>query len=250
MSQPGRGTQSRSMKDAGKERMAGILFIISAPSGSGKSTLVNQLRTLVEGLDFSISYTTRAPRGSEEDGREYHFTSRAEFERMIDHGEFLEWAEVFGNYYGTAVSALEHARGLGKDLLLDIDVQGALQVMRKLPPAVSIFILPPSPEVLEMRLRNRSEAENMTAEAVIARRLSQARNELRQIWDYRYALINDVLDHAVSEMKAIVLSERGAGDGAAEIAQACRTDVRGDRLRSVLAAFEQDGSMEGNLDPW
>ncbi len=220
--------------------MAGILFIISAPSGSGKSTLVNQLRTLVEGLDFSISYTTRAARGSEEDGREYHFTSRAEFERMIAGGEFLEWAEVFGNYYGTAVAALEHARGLGKDLLLDIDVQGALQVMRKLPGAVSIFILPPSPEVLEMRLRNRSEAEKMTSGAVIERRLSQARNELREIWDYRYALVNDVLDHAVGEMKAIVQSERGARDGAAEVAQGCRTDMASERLRAVLGAFGQD----------
>ena len=92
--------------------MAGILFIISAPSGSGKSTLVNQLRSMVEGLDFSISYTTRAPRGSEEDGREYHFTSREEFERMIAAGDFLEWAEVFGNYYGTAISALQHAKDL------------------------------------------------------------------------------------------------------------------------------------------
>ncbi len=219
--------------------MAGILFIISAPSGSGKSTLVNQLRTLVEGLDFSVSYTTRAPRGSEEDGREYHFTTRSEFERMIANGQFLEWAEVFGNYYGTAVSVLDHAKALGKDLLLDIDVQGALQVMQKLPPAVSIFILPPSPEVLEMRLRNRSEAENMTSEAVIERRLSQARQELRKIWDYRYALINDVLDHAVGEMKAIVLSERGVGDGAAETARTCRTDIASDRLREVLGAFGQ-----------
>lgn len=201
---------------------------------------MNQLRTLVEGLDFSISYTTRAARGSEEDGREYHFTSRAEFERMIAGGEFLEWAEVFGNYYGTAVAALEHARGLGKDLLLDIDVQGALQVMRKLPEAVSIFILPPSPEVLEMRLRNRSEAEKMTSGAVIERRLSQARNELREIWDYRYALVNDVLDHAVGEMKAIVQSERGARDGAAEVAQGCRTDMASERLRAVLGAFGQD----------
>src|SRR5271170_6135390 len=156
--------------------MAGILFIISAPSGSGKSTLVSQLRTLVEGLDFSISYTTRPPRGSEEDGREYHFTTRAEFERMIAAGDFLEWAEVFGkDYYGTAVSALDHAKKAEKDLLLDIDVQGAVQVMQKLPEAVSIFIMPPSPEILEMRLRNRSEAEHMTSEEVIARRLQQAR---------------------------------------------------------------------------
>src|SRR6202034_640691 len=176
--------------------MAGTLFIISAPSGSGKSTLVSQLRTLVEGLDFSISYTTRAPRGSEEDGREYYFTTRAEFERMIAAGEFLEWAQVFGNYYGTAVSALAHAKDAGKDLLLDIDVQGAVQVMRKLPEAVSIFILPPSPEVLERRLRNRSAAEHVTSEAVIQSRLAEARNELKQMQDYKYALVNDVLDQA------------------------------------------------------
>src|SRR3984885_5000873 len=155
--------------------MAGILFIISAPSGSGKSTLVSQLRTLVEGLDFSISYTTRAPRGSETDGREYHFTTRAEFERMIAAGDFLEWAEVFGNYYGTAVSALEHARVAGKDLLLDIDVQGAVQVMKKLPAAVPIFILPPSPRVLEMRLRNRSEAEHVASKTVTLETVIQSR---------------------------------------------------------------------------
>src|SRR5271163_4627999 len=188
--------------------MAGILFIISAPSGSGKSTLVSQLLTLVEGLDFSISYTTRAPRGSEIDGREYHFTTRAEFERMIAANEFLEWAEVFGNYYGTARSALRTAREQGKDLLLDIDVQGALQILEKMPEAVSIFVLPPSPQVLEMRLRNRSQAERMTVEAIIARRLAEAREELKQIWDYRYALVNDVLDQAATELRAIVLAER------------------------------------------
>jgi guanylate kinase len=217
--------------------MAGILFIISAPSGSGKSTLVAQLRTLVEGLDFSISYTTRSPRGSETDGREYHFTTRQEFERMIAAGEFLEWAEVFGNYYGTALSALDHARTEGKDLLLDIDVQGAVQVMKKLPAAVSIFILPPSPQVLEMRLRNRSEAENMTVEAVIERRLAQAQEELKQIWDYRYALVNDVLELAVSEMRSIVLTERGTVDGVQAIADTCRTTNPSSRLRSALDSF-------------
>jgi guanylate kinase len=217
--------------------MAGILFIISAPSGSGKSTLVSQLRTLVAGLEFSISYTTRAPRGSEEDGREYHFTSREQFERMIAAGDFLEWAEVFGNYYGTAVSALEHAREAGKDLLLDIDVQGALQVMKKLPEAVSIFIMPPSPQVLEMRLRNRSEAEQMTSEAVITARLTEARNELKRLDRYKYALVNDVLDQAVSEMKAIVLFERGSRDGVQAVAESCRTDAASPRLRSALATF-------------
>jgi guanylate kinase len=218
--------------------MAGILFIISAPSGSGKSTLVAQVRSLVEGLEFSVSYTTRAPRGSETDGREYHFTDHATFERMIAQGEFLEWAEVFGkDYYGTALAALENARAAGKDLLLDIDVQGAMQVMQKLPEAVSIFILPPSPEVLEMRLRNRSEAEHMTSEEVIERRLKQAREEVKQVWDYKYALVNDVLDRATTEMRAIVLYERGVRDGVTAVAEGCRTDVRSARLGAVLESF-------------
>lgn len=218
--------------------MAGILFIISAPSGSGKSTLVNEVRRLVTGLEFSISYTTRAPRGSEEDGREYHFTTRENFEAMVARGEFLEWAEVFGNYYGTARSALEHAREAGHDLLLDIDVQGALQVMAKMPHAVSIFILPPSPQVLEVRLRNRSQAEGMTQESVIERRLSQARNELCRIEDYRYALVNDVLDQAATEMRAIVLSERGetAGD-VSTLASRCFTSSRSQRLEAALGSF-------------
>jgi guanylate kinase len=219
--------------------MAGILFIISAPSGSGKSTLVSQLRTLVEGLDFSISYTTRAPRGSEEDGREYHFTTREEFERMIAAGDFLEWAEVFGNYYGTAVSALEHAKEAEKDLLLDIDVQGAVQVMKKRSEAVSIFIMPPSPTVLEMRLRNRSVAENVASETVIQKRLAEARNELKQIWDYKYALVNDVLDQAVGEMRAIVLCERGVRDGVQAVASSCRTDTASSRLKAALSTFSE-----------
>jgi guanylate kinase len=225
--------------------MAGILFIISAPSGSGKSTLVSQLLTLVEGIEFSISYTTRAPRGSETNGREYHFTTREEFLRMVDAGEFLEWAEVFGNFYGTAASTLVHARERGKDLLLDIDVQGALQVMKKLPEAVSIFILPPSPQVLEMRLRNRSQAEHMTIEAVIERRLTEAREELKQLSHYRYALVNDVLDQAVTELRAVVLSERAvvagepsqALDADSVTAANCQTRTPSPRLEAALATF-------------
>jgi guanylate kinase len=154
-------------------------------------------------------------------------------------GDFLEWAEVFGNYYGTAVSALSHAKAAGKDLLLDIDVQGAVQVMKRLPEAVSIFILPPSPEVLERRLRNRSEAEHMTSETVIERRLSQAQNELKQVWDYKYALVNDVLDQAVMEMRAIVLFERGVRDGMQAVASGCRTDAASPRLRAALGTFER-----------
>jgi guanylate kinase len=217
--------------------MAGILFIISAPSGSGKSTLVNEVRRLVQGLEFSVSYTTRSPRGSEADGVEYHFTTKPEFERMIGAGEFLEYATVFGdNYYGTAMSALDQAREHEHDLLLDIDVQGALQVMKKVPEAVSIFILPPSPEVLEMRLRNRSQAEGMTQEEVIEKRLRQARSELLQIGEYKYALVNDQLDLAASEMRAIVLCARGDGSEAA-VADRCLTTAHSPKLNAALASF-------------
>jgi guanylate kinase len=219
--------------------MAGILFIISAPSGSGKSTLVGEVRRLVPGLEFSISYTTRAARGSEEDGREYRFTDKPTFERMIAAGEFLEYATVFGDhYYGTAGSALEQARQHGHDLLLDIDVQGALQVMKKVPEAVSIFILPPTPEVLERRLRNRSQAEGATDEVEIEKRLAQARNELLRLSDYKYALVNDDLDEAASEMRAIVLVARGGVEaGDVEIAGRCVTAGRAAKLEAALRSF-------------
>jgi guanylate kinase len=218
--------------------MAGILFIISAPSGSGKSTLVNEVRRLVTGLDFSVSYTTRKPRGSEEDGREYHFIDREQFEQMIVAGEFLEWAEVFGNYYGTAFSALDLAHAHGTDLLLDIDVKGALQVMNKMSEAISIFILPPSPEVLERRLRNRSQAEGIANESIIETRLAEARTELRMIEDYKYALVNDVLDQAASEMRAIVLVARGdASPTEGNLAAQCVTGARSHRLESALTSF-------------
>ncbi len=219
--------------------MAGILFIISAPSGSGKSTLVSQLRSLVEGLEFSISYTTRQPRGSEKDGLEYHFTTREEFERMIAADEFLEWAEVFGNYYGTALSALEDARENDNDLLLDIDVQGAVQILKKRKDAVSIFIMPPSPQVLEMRLRNRSVAEHMTAEDVIEMRLQEARKELSRLREYRYAIVNDVLDLAVSELAAIVLTERHDPVAAVSVARSCQTNAESPRLHDALTSFDR-----------
>ncbi|MHB1021396.1 MAG: guanylate kinase [Acidobacteriaceae bacterium] len=206
--------------------MAGILFIISAPSGSGKSTLVSQLRSLVSGLEFSISYTTRAPRGSEEDGREYHFTTRERFEQMIAAGEFLEWAEVFGNYYGTAVQSLRDAKARGRDLILDIDVQGAAQVLKKMPEAVSIFIMPPNPEVLKTRLENRSRAERVTDTSVIQRRLDQAFHEVNRLWDYGYAIVNDVLDDAVAQLRAIVLWERVQAEPAGSVA----TQASGDDL--------------------
>jgi guanylate kinase len=157
---------------------------------------------------------------------------------MIAAGDFLEWAEVFGNYYGTAVSALKHAKDAGKDLLLDIDVQGAVQVMETMPEAVSIFVLPPSPQVLEMRLRSRSEAEHVTSEDVIQKRLAEARNELKLMRDYKYALVNDVLDQAVIELRAIVLCERGVRDGVQAIASNCRTDAASPKLKAALSSFE------------
>jgi guanylate kinase len=155
---------------------------------------------------------------------------------MVAADDFLEWAEVFGNYYGTAVAALRHAKELGKDLLLDIDVQGALQVMQKMPQAVSIFILPPSPQVLEQRLKNRSAAEKMTDETVIQKRLAEEKNELEKVWDYKYALVNDVLENAVAEMRSIVLFERGDVECEA-LAKSCRTDAASPKLKAVLEAF-------------
>jgi len=228
--------------------LSGILFIISAPSGSGKSTLVNQLRSLVSGLEFSVSWTTRGPRGSEVDSREYHFTTREHFEEMIRNGEFLEHAQVFDNYYGTAKSTLEDAFSRGKDLLLDIDVQGAAQVRAKCPDAVSIFLMPPSPEVLATRLRNRSRAEGVLREEVIDRRLGRALLEIENYREYDYILVNDILDRAVEEMAAIVAAERiqrkgDNGTSAADrervlrLAEHCRQANSGDRVRPVLRAF-------------
>lgn len=180
------------------------VFIISAPSGSGKSTLVGRLMAEIANLTFSISYTTRPPRGAEVDGQEYRFIDRMEFERRLDKDEFLEWAEVFGNYYGTHCDALQIARDAGKDLVLDIDVQGAAQLKERIPDAVSIFILPPSREVLEQRLRSRSQ----DVEAVIRRRLADAAKEIRNYGLYDYVLVNNDLDVASETLKAIVRAER------------------------------------------
>lgn len=232
--------------------MAGLLFILSAPSGSGKSTLVTELRSMVRDLDFSISWTTRAPRGSEQDGREYHFTSRENFERMLAADEFLEHAKVFGNFYGTARQSLADAAAHGHDLLLDIDVQGAAQVRRKAPEAVSIFILPPKPEILALRLNNRSRAEGGVPQSVVEQRLATARQEIENYRGYRYVLVNDVLDRAVAELSAIVIAERSRAAGVRAAADAasnpdlersrnlacqCLLENSAERLKPVLASF-------------
>ncbi len=199
--------------------MSGIVYIISAPSGSGKSTLTNELLRSVPHLEFSISYTTRRPRGSEHNGREYYFVNKQEFERMIAADEFLEHACVFGDYYGTARRYLHDAEARGNDLVLDIDVQGAAQVKQKMPEAVSIFILPPSRQELERRLRRRSESEkhvedparrlqDAEREAVIQRRLHTAAKEIENYCTYDYILVNDQLERSIDRLKAIVIAER------------------------------------------
>jgi guanylate kinase len=198
------------------------VFIISAPSGSGKSTLVRLLLERDPKLLFSVSYTTRSPRGAEVPGESYHYISREAFEERIRKGEFLEWAEVFGNYYGTHRSILERAIAEDRDVVLDIDVQGARQLKGTLPEAVSVFILAPSREILEQRLRSRSEDD----EAVIQKRLRKAAGEIRNYTNYDYVLVNDDLSRSMETLAAIVAAER----------------VRRIRVepvvRSILASFE------------
>ncbi|MFL6464227.1 MAG: guanylate kinase [Bryobacteraceae bacterium] len=180
------------------------VFIISAPSGSGKSTLVSRLMARDPRLRFSVSYTTRKPRGNEKPGESYIYISRKEFEERRERGEFLEQAEVFGNYYGTNRNVLEQAEREGKDLILDIDVQGARQLRESIPEAVSIFILAPSRDILEQRLRARSE----DAEETIQRRLRDAADEIRNYAQYDYVVVNHQLEESVATLAAIVRAER------------------------------------------
>jgi guanylate kinase len=227
-----------------------LVYIISAPSGSGKSTLVNKLLKSVDNLDFSISYTTRGPRGSEENGKQYYFVSRPEFEKMIRDGEFLEHAEVFGNYYGTARRFLREAEQKGHDLLLDIDVQGAAQIQEKLPDATSVFILPPDRKTLEERLRKRSEDR----EEVIQRRLITASREIQNYDRYNYILVNDLLEESSKILQAIVRSERllragrrlsGEESAIVDVAERCRLASVCDRLKAILDSFEAPTGLGG-----
>jgi guanylate kinase len=200
------------------------VFIISAPSGSGKSTLVHRLLASEPKLLFSISYTTRAPRGQEQDGVDYKFLTREGFEACIGRDEFLEHADVFGNYYGTHRSTLDRARAEGKDLLLDIDVQGARQLKLRLPEAVTIFVLPPSRDILEQRLRARSQ----DSEAVIQRRLEGAAEEVRNYKQYDYLLINREIESSVERLESIVQAER------------MRRMRMEEEVRPILESFERN----------
>ena len=224
-----------------------VVYIISAPSGSGKSTLVNELRKIVSNLDFSISYTTRKPRGSEKDGREYHFVPRPQFEQMVQHNDFLEHAEVFGNCYGTAKKFLAEAQGAGHDLVLDIDVQGAAQIKKKLPEAVSIFILPPDRKTLEWRLRSRG----LDAKDDIDRRLATAKREIENYEKYDYILVNDRLDESVDALTAVVLAERSRRSGVTpsegvsrnmKRAEGCRLENMREQVQRILQSFHEGTS--------
>jgi guanylate kinase len=197
------------------------VFIISAPSGSGKSTLVQRLLKTVPNLAFSISYTTRPPRPSETPGEDYIFISRKEFEERLGRGEFLEHAEVFGNYYGTNREAFEAATREGKDLVLDIDIQGARQLRTAIPQAITIFVLPPSKQVMEQRLRSRSQ----DSEEVIQRRLQGAAVEVKNYTHYDFVIINRDIEEASAQLVNIVEAERSR-----------RTRME-EEVRPILASF-------------
>jgi len=185
-------------------RTRGLLFIVSAPSGAGKTTLAEHLVQILPNLRMSRSYTSRAARPGERDGVDYHFVTREEFQVMIAAGEFLEWADVFGNFYGTSAGDTERLVAAGQDVVLTIDVQGARQVKQHGMDHTSIFVLPPSFEVLERRLRGRS----MDTEEQMQRRLSAARAEASSYMDYDYVVVNDQLEPTVVRLQEIIAAER------------------------------------------
>jgi guanylate kinase len=185
-------------------RPAGLLFVVSAPSGTGKTTIVERLVQCVPDLALSRSYTSRSVRPGEKEGIDYNFITRERFEAMARAGAFLEWADVFGNYYGTSAADADRELAAGRDLVLVIDVQGARQVRGRRSGTVGVFVLPPSFPVLEQRLRGRSK----DAEDAIERRLETARAEIAAFTEYDYLVVNDELEACVDRLKAIVLAER------------------------------------------
>jgi guanylate kinase len=198
----------------------GLLFVVSAPSGTGKTTVVERLVHILPDLALSRSYTSRPARPGETDGVDYNFVSRPRFEQMIAANAFLEWADVFGNLYGTGFEDTERDLARGRDLVLVIDVQGARQVRQRCAGTVGVFVMPPSFAVLEQRLRGRSK----DAEDAIQRRLQTARDEVAAFTEYEYVVVNDELDACVDRLRAIVMAERAKlGSGRADVDGIVRT---------------------------
>ena len=192
------------MESGQESRRGGLVFVISAPSGAGKTTLVRRVMQQVAGLGFSVSYTTRLPRTNEREGEDYHFVSPSVFRKMIEKGEFLEWAEVLKNYYGTAVSEIDRGVSKGIDLILDIDTQGAKKVMEKVDQTVLIYILPPSLKSLRERLMKRG----LDSPEMIEHRLASARGDIQEAHWYQYVIINERIEEAAEKLKAIIIAER------------------------------------------
>jgi guanylate kinase len=199
-----------------------VVIVVSAPSGAGKTTVLARVLGELAGIRFSVSHTTRKPRGGEKDGVEYHFVDRETFLALRDTGRLLEWAEVHGNLYGTGLEEIQRARREGVDVLLDVDVQGASQVRGRIPEAVTVFILPPSFEVLERRLRGRGQ----DGEETIQRRLAAAGREIGAFERYDYAIVNEQLEACVDELKSIVRAAR------------CRVARVAERARAIERTFE------------
>lgn len=201
----------------------GFLVVLSGPSGVGKNTLLNAVLPRVEGLQYSVSATTRPPRAGEVHGRDYFFLSDEEFDAMVERGELLEWAEFVGRRYGTPRRYIEECLDKGLTVILDIDIQGAAQIRRALPEAVLVFLLPPSLDELRRRIYGRAK----DSEAAIAERLSWARQELAAVADYDYVIVNDDLERACDELRAIIVAER------------CRVERSG--YGALVAGFREEG---------
>jgi guanylate kinase len=201
--------------------MRATIYIVSAPSGSGKTTLLQSLLKTFKDLKFSVSYTTRQPRQGERHAVDYFFTERTEFHKMVDRREFLEWAEYYGQLYGTSRGFVEEHVNAGRDVILDIDVEGARQVKKEIPGAISVFIMPPSFDVLENRLRMRRQE----SDEAIHRRLEIARSEIHACHSYDYIVINDVLEDSVQTLEAIVRAGRA------------KPERQRDRIEEIIASF-------------
>ena len=213
--------KAESKDTASTECGLGMLIVVSSPPGGGKGTLIDRVLQTVPGVSYSVSYTTRAPRGAEQDGREYFFVSAATFEGLIRQGEFLEWADVYGHLYGTSKAQVERERAAGKDIILEIDVQGAASIRQLIDDAVSVFILPPSFELL----RDRLAARGTDLPADLERRLRGAPAEVEQYKCFQYVILNDNIDRASAQLASVIYAERA------------RRERQEPKLKETLADF-------------